>query len=196
MRKPYPLKSPYQISQYQALTHSFAHLNSITSTLLNGNHQSDVDYTPSGLFKIPSCNCVELFWHLLHVPVWQTSPVWHPCRRKQSTTCINIPLATCSLFFPSHTQIYLHYVDIFVQWIDHICVSIQPYLHRNVHVKTHHHFHGIYVFQKASHTHFIHTLNVLWLLAERQKHSTELVIYCLYNWYVWIKKQWDEFYLL
>lgn len=143
-------------------------------------------------------------WHPLHFPAWPTSPIWHPCRRKQSTrsNCWrDVASVTLRMFSlrPSHTHIYLHDVDnvctmhrsfIYVLVINHVVTVMYTCRY----AETIHHLHRVFQTHTSdTHTHSPHT-TWLWLLqfrktplAEWQKHSTELVIYCLYNWYVWIK---------
>lgn len=66
-------------------------------------------------FKIPSCNCVQISGTCSMFLCGKTPPIWHLCRRKQTTknffkyymTQVNIPLTKWSLFF-AHTFRYIY----------------------------------------------------------------------------------------
>lgn len=135
----------------------------------------------------------------MHFPVWPTSPIWHLCRRKQSMrrSCwYDMTEVTLKMFSlcRSDIHIYLRNVDnVCTMNRSFICVSIQPCCNSNVHMQSHWNnpsFAQISAINFAD-TDSTHNPTLTPVgktpLAEWQKHSTELVIYCLYNWYVWIK---------
>lgn len=128
----------------------------LTISCFNLYSVDNVHYISSGFLQKYLSVIVLNFQHLIYFPLQQTSPMWHLCRRKQ-TTPSNIPLAQFPLL-----QIYLH-VQTFLynEQIFHICLSIQPYLHRNVHTHTHTQKQSFSYtalqYSRSNHTHTTHT---------------------------------------